>query len=368
MPARALEFYAGIGGLHLALQRSSVDGTVVQAFDWDQTACQAYRINHPPKLIEKVDISELSAAQLAAYNADLWLLSPSCQPYTVLNPNAKGGADPRAKSFLHLVQEVLPKLAEMNALPSRLLVENVAGFETSITRRTLVSTMRSLGYNTLELLLTPLQFGIPNSRLRYYFLAKKDSLQFSHVAGEGIDRIWRHIPGQGRDWVDDRFDSTEPSIHVASLSSYLDSSDETSDYSIPDKILFKWGRLFDVMFPSSRRSCCFTRGYTQLVQGAGSILQMNEELDTTSVFNEFAAARPDGPDAVRILDPLQLRYFSPGELLRIFGFNPPVNSAEVPRFRWPDTKAVTVRSQYKLIGNSVNVTVLQVLIEYLFSE
>ncbi|KAF5355832.1 hypothetical protein D9756_004315 [Leucocoprinus leucothites] len=129
MPVRALEFYAGIGGLHLALQRSSVDGVVVQAFDWDPAACQVYRINHPPEIIKKADISQLSAEQLAAYNADLWLLSPACQPYTVLNPNAKGAADPRAKSFLYLVQEVLPKLKEMNALPSRLLVENVAGFE-----------------------------------------------------------------------------------------------------------------------------------------------------------------------------------------------------------------------------------------------
>jgi len=77
----------------------------------------------------QVDISRLSAEQLAAYNADLWLLSPACQPYTVLNPNAKGAADSRAQSFLYIVQQVLPKLKEINALPSRLLVENVAGFE-----------------------------------------------------------------------------------------------------------------------------------------------------------------------------------------------------------------------------------------------
>lgn len=171
--------------------------------------------------------------------------------------------------------------------------------KTSITRQTLVSAMRSLGYNTLELLLTPLQFGVPNSRLRYYFLAKKKPLQFVHAAGEDVDRVWRHVPGQGKDWVDDRFDDpSESDVHIPSLSSYLDNLDEMSDYSIPDKVLYKWGRLFDVIYPSSRRSCCFTRGesrpipsnlldnfthsppgYTQLVQGAGSIIQMNEDLD-----------------------------------------------------------------------------------------
>jgi len=130
--------------------------------------------------------------------------------------------------------------------------------------------MRSLGYNILELLLTPLQFGVPNSRLRYYFLAKKGPLRFAHTAQEDVDRVWRHIPGQGGDWVDDRndiesdakstVDSKQPVPSIPSLSSYLDSPDETSNYSIPDKVLYKWGCLFDVIYPSSRRSCCFTRG------------------------------------------------------------------------------------------------------------
>jgi tRNA (cytosine38-C5)-methyltransferase len=71
----------------------------------------------------------VTADYLAAYAADLWLMSPSCQPYTVLNPVPKDNSDPRAKSFLHLINDVLPSLAVSNALPGRLLIENVAGFE-----------------------------------------------------------------------------------------------------------------------------------------------------------------------------------------------------------------------------------------------
>jgi tRNA (cytosine38-C5)-methyltransferase len=47
----------------------------------------------------------------------------------VLNPKAKGAADPRAQSFLHLIESVLPALSERGAAPVRLLIENVAGFE-----------------------------------------------------------------------------------------------------------------------------------------------------------------------------------------------------------------------------------------------
>jgi tRNA (cytosine38-C5)-methyltransferase len=71
----------------------------------------------------------LDSSYLAAMDADLWLMSPSCQPYTVLNPNAKGEADPRAKSFLHMINVVLPELAGLKKHPSHILVENVAGFE-----------------------------------------------------------------------------------------------------------------------------------------------------------------------------------------------------------------------------------------------
>ncbi|GLB36634.1 putative thiolase family protein [Lyophyllum shimeji] len=304
MPVRALEFYSGIGGLHLAFSRSGVDGSVVQAFDWDQTACQVYTANHPSGIIQKVDIASLTAPTLAAFQADLWLLSPACQPYTVLNPNAKGESDPRAKSFLHLIQVVLPELAALGSQPARLLIENVAGFETSTTRHLLLSTLRSLGYTTVELLLTPLQFGIPNSRLRYYLLAKQAPLKFAHVpVNQGIhDLMWRHIPGHSP-WIDRRSQqlpsesvrvgatvSEQPGRHVGL---YLDEpSDEGTLHltAIPDKVLEKWGKLFDIVLPSSGRTCCFTRGYTQLVERAGSVLQMNEDLDTAKTFDAFLQA------------------------------------------------------------------------------
>ncbi|PPQ98943.1 hypothetical protein CVT24_003570 [Panaeolus cyanescens] len=370
MPIRALEFYSGIGGLHLALTRAQPDAQVVKAFDWDQTACQVYSANHG-RIVDKVDIGLLSASDLSKYQADIWLLSPACQPYTVLNPDAKGAQDPRAQSFLHLVQTVLPELADSNDHPSRLLVENVAGFESSSTRQILVSTMRSLGYSTLEVILTPLQFGIPNSRLRYYFLAKKAPYRFADVPHEQADDVWRKLPGQMVDWCDPRFESSEGPASdnsVKPIRDYLDaSSEEPSPFSIPDKILEKWGRLFDIVTPSSRRTCCFTRGYTQLVERSGSIVQENEELQTTATFDQFLAQQSEGHDrAVEIIHPLRLRYFSPSELLRIFAFEQPSTPEREFKFKWP--QSTSKKSKYKLIGNSVNVKVVEELIRYLFHE
>lgn len=76
-----------------------------------------------------MDISSVSARDLLPLLADLWLLSPSCQPYTTINPSAKGSADPRGKSFIHLIEDVLPELVSLKQQPRYLFIENVAGFE-----------------------------------------------------------------------------------------------------------------------------------------------------------------------------------------------------------------------------------------------
>ena len=120
---------------------------------------------------------------------------------------------------------------------------------------------------SLELLLTPLQFCIPNSRLRYYLLAKKTPLHFLHVPSNKQDDIWRQIPGQGSVWFDPRLQEhvgtdSLPEINIREIRNYLDipSEGNTQKLAIPDKVLEKWGRLFDIVTPSSQRTCCFTRG------------------------------------------------------------------------------------------------------------
>ncbi|KAF7367457.1 tRNA (Cytosine(38)-C(5))-methyltransferase [Mycena sanguinolenta] len=372
---KALEFYSGIGGLHLALSRSNAPASVSHAFDWDQNACDVYSANFGPGIAGKVDIMTLTVAYLASLKASLWLLSPACQPYTVLNSSAKGELDPRAKSFIHLVQDVIPELAREDAHPTHFLVENVGGFETSTTRQILVSTLRSLGYTIAEFLLTPLQFGIPNSRLRYYLLAKRSPLSFRDLPSDEGGTL-RYIPGRGDAWIDSRLVEDNS---VLEIREYLD-PEPVSGYDIPDKILRKWGRLFDIVLPSFRRTCCFTRGYTQLVERAGSILQMNEDQDvsplyllsTATVFDVFLQEQSSAPagntlDSVRTLDSLRLRYFTPEELLRLFCFAPvPCSSPSEPPFIWPEN--ISRKTKYRLIGNSVNVRVVQELIEYLFEE
>ena len=147
---RAVEFYSGVGGWTMALEqaRQVRDGIpavrVVAAFDHSTVCNRVFAANHSTRdelcgkqpsesgpVPSQKPIERLSAADLDELAADLWLMSPPCQPYTrqrnTLEDQRKDVQDSRATSFLHLCTE----LQSMHKPPSVLVVENVVGFERS---------------------------------------------------------------------------------------------------------------------------------------------------------------------------------------------------------------------------------------------
>jgi tRNA (cytosine38-C5)-methyltransferase len=106
-----------------------------------------------------------------------------------------------------------------------------------------------IGYQTVEFLLSPLQYGIPNSRSRYYLLASTDPPSCWCALKKSGPSILSELPGD------------PPTSIVSPLYPYLDEpASISSNTTISDKILERWGTVFDIVRPSSTRSCCFTRG------------------------------------------------------------------------------------------------------------
>lgn len=76
--------------------------------------------------------------------AQLWCLSPPCQPYTkTLNAQRRDASDPRATSMLRILQQ----LPNMSQQPELLILENVEGFVGSQVHTMLKSTLASCGYH-----------------------------------------------------------------------------------------------------------------------------------------------------------------------------------------------------------------------------
>ncbi|XP_071120197.1 tRNA (cytosine(38)-C(5))-methyltransferase-like [Mytilus edulis] len=165
---RVLELYSGIGGMHCALQDSGIKYEVVAAIDVNTTANKIYRHNFKGTYLIENGIEKLTVTQIDRMKIDMILMSPPCQPFTRVGKKLDID-DLRTKSFLHLL-DLLPQLTHC---PSYILVENVKGFEESQTRDLLIKALQKCQFHLQEFMLTPLQFGIPNSRLRYYMIAKR---------------------------------------------------------------------------------------------------------------------------------------------------------------------------------------------------
>ncbi|KAI9592523.1 S-adenosyl-L-methionine-dependent methyltransferase [Syncephalis fuscata] len=377
-PIRVVEFYAGIGGMHASLNEANIDAEVVLALDVNDVTRTIYGYNYPnvkmsAKLVESISVKEYDSLK-----ADMYLMSPPCQPYTRTGKQL-GSEDNRAKSFLNIID----MLGEMQHPPQYLLVENVKGFETSETRQVLVDQLDKLGYVFEEYLLTPLQFGIPNARLRYYLLAKRKPLSFIGYTNDasntdGYSPIKYTLLG-AISQIDSRHLSQMDMAEAHSLEGVraieeIIESDAsiTSSYAIPNSLLLKHGRQFDIIKLDSRRSCCFTKGYGHHVRGTGSILQTNQQADTTDTFNQAWA--PSGTSGhnndnestnetestvnISLIESLGLRYFTEREIARLMGFP--------ETFAFPES--VTRRQRYRALGNSLNVKVVAALISHLVAS
>ncbi|EEB06270.1 DNA methyltransferase [Schizosaccharomyces japonicus yFS275] len=311
---RVLELYSGIGGMHFALQKLNIDFKVVLAVDINPLANQIYNENFG-KIAKHYDISTLTKEQLDALRCDLWTLSPSCQPYTRLGKQ-QGHADPRAAAFLHVL-EILPTCSYK---PKFIFIENVFGFETSWTAEKCREVLKASGYVFHEVLLSPFQIGIPNSRLRWYGLAR--------LKRDEIENSWNP-----------KLSFPDKAETIRPINNYLDKEVNMEKHSVPVDILQKYGHQLDIVKPSDTHSCCFTRGYTHLVQGSGSVLQMSDHEDIKKAFLEN---RYD----------LCLRYFTVREIARIMGFP--------EEFTWQASGA-SDKAMYRLLGNSINIHVVSAL-------
>lgn len=239
---------------------------------------------------------------------------------------------------------VLPQVASIKYL----LLENVCGFEKSKARELVVSSLKSAGFEIQELLVCPRQIGIPNSRLRYYLLAKrKEKVQWSFEKSEKLIENFDILSNN----LEDMNISTDSPARVAD---YLDTDKEVvEEVMVPEKLLAKRSKVLDIVREDSLISCCFTAGYTRYCVGTGSVLQaVGEREDMDRVYSKLEV------EGVEVLSELKLRYFTPREVASLLGFP--------DDFSFPNT--ITLRQRYKALGNSLNVTVVGILIYSLVKE
>ena len=385
---RFIEFYAGVGGwttaLHLAAKKvADKNGAGIAleccaALDHSDLCNSVYQHNHREKsqTCRQCRIEEISPEQLNQWSADMWLMSPPCQPHTRQHSNQdKDLDDARSTSFLHLVHLLKSPHVEAAAIPSI-----IVGFQLSNSFDTFLDALTVLGYHMAHFILEPTQLGYPNDRPRYFAVAIRNSSDHRLAVDEHsplfsyfttLQRspprtdplaIQTAIPALGVHEI-----PTDSDEAVRSLAEFLDEPTVLTMMGLqvsPDTMKRTAAWCFDIVAPASRRSACFTSGYGRFIRGTGSILYIPKEdgTDQSAVPHATLPLPLQDPkdrefqaDWIKELDldTARLRYFSGTEMARLLGF--PLS------FSFPTH--VTTKQQWKLMGNSLNVSVAAKVIE-----
>jgi tRNA (cytosine38-C5)-methyltransferase len=277
--------------------------------------------------------------------AHVWMMSPPCQPHTRQHDNQDRELDdPRSASFLH----VCSLLDQLINLPTIILLENVVGFENSQSFNRFQAVLLKRSYRIGKFLLQPHQVGIPNDRPRFYLVAILHScLDSANPLSQRYFNNQLHTSLPELD-LRDRDPSTLPLIAEFVRATASNSSEMLK---VPASVLSRpSGWCFDIVTPKSQRSACFTSGYGSYVKGTGSILY--DEADATMSL-ETPEEREFDSNWMKGMDPDRFRYFSGEEMARLMGFD--------DQFAFPPH--VTLKQQWKLVGNSLNVRVASRLVQ-----
>ncbi|XP_078136820.1 tRNA (cytosine(38)-C(5))-methyltransferase isoform X1 [Sander vitreus] len=360
---------------------SGIPAQVVAAIDINTTANQIYGHNFPDTALWNKTIEGISLDDFNKLSIDMILMSPPCQPFTRLGLQGDI-ADLRTKSFLYIL-DLLPRLRR---LPRFILLENVKGFESSSARECLVKTLVECGYTFHEIMVSPTSVGMPNSRLRYFLIAKISTENFISskildafphpaerdfpepptVSSPPCSGTWQPEEGKQGGQVLYKLETTMDAqrkrsqnndLSVRQVQDFLQPQTEVNmeDFLLPPKTLLRYALLLDIVRPTCRRSVCFTKGYGRYVEGTGSVLQCCMETEMDHVFGGLDQCSEE--EKLQRLLKLKLRYFTPREVANLMGFP--------QSFSFPEQ--ISTRQQYRVLGNSLNVVVVARLLQLLVS-
>ena len=351
-----VELFSGIGGMRLALERANVFNKSEVHFTAIDNNCNAnavYKANFMNLSsetrvlegnIESFDVERLLASSVDG--CEILTLSPPCQPYTRKGKN-RGEKDARSTALARII-DIFEDAGEekeesvgtrTTALPKRILLENVVGFELGTERERFIEALKKNEYHVKEFVgLSPeTMLGVPVKRPRYYLLARREKVGSFDI---------------------NSFES--PSVE--DIAKYLDGEIEIG-LEIEKKKIEKYWKFFDVVnvASSSNVASTFTSGYGKTVFSGSYILFDNCDIAKRDVHanNAYRLVKDDNSEsdeqfAERVSR--SMRYFSPRELCRLHGIK--------EQFVFPSS--LSKRQQYKLIGNGISVNVVSKLLEYLF--
>lgn len=362
-----IELFSGIGGFHLALKsylKSSklFKNTQLNLYPFDNN-CNANKVYQKNFniIVNNKNIEHLNHNDLDKLKAFIITMSPPCQPYSRAGIK-KDLKDNRSCALHHFCDKILPK---MKFLPNYLMLENVIGFESSLSCKHFIKSIIKCGYQYKIYSIDPPQIGIPNTRKRIYILAKKVNTnlnkknQIDTETSIDIDIITKLAMNDYHNYH----------INKLKIGDFImkNNDDNNDKYMIDMNKIDKYkGYKFNVVTMNDENSECFTKSYgikKKFIKGSGSLfasklIDKDDMIKFKNKYQKLCKIKNDKnhQEIMQLLSNIGLRFFTPREMSLLMGFP--------SDFLFPND--MNDSQFYKLIGNSVNCHVVTILLSILF--
>ena len=172
---KAIDLFAGIGGIRLGFEQAIPDITTVFVSEWDKYAQKTYKDNFRDDFEIAGDITQISADSIP--NFDICLAGFPCQAFSYagkrlgFNDNYKDLC--RGTLFLDVA-----RICDYHK-PKVIFAENVKGLvhhDKGRTFKVITNAFESLGYTVFSKILNSKNYGVPQNRERIYIVAFRNDL------------------------------------------------------------------------------------------------------------------------------------------------------------------------------------------------
>ncbi len=215
---KVIDLFCGCGGISVGFELTK-KCKVIGAIDFNEQACDTYKLNFPSSKVLCGDITQISVSDTGFKDIDIIVGGPPCQGFSALNRHNKDlENDPRNVlffQFIRFVKELQPKA---------IMIENVRQILTSkqgYAKNTICQILNELGYNIDYKVLNASDYGVPQKRMRAVFVGvRKDIGTFA------FDSLKTRVV-KTKTTVDEAFEDLYP---------IEDSTSKSSDHKI-DKLI-----------------------------------------------------------------------------------------------------------------------------------
>lgn len=173
-----IDLFAGCGGLSTGFEMAGYN--IPLAIEKDEWASETYKCNHPQTKVITEDIIQIqdlsSLLDDSSMEIDGIIGGPPCQGFSLSGNRDK--RDPRNSLFMEFVRFVKyyePRFFVMENVTGILSMQTKSG---ELVKNVILNEYDKAGYNVEIYVLNAAEFGVPQSRIRVFFIGLRKDIEF----------------------------------------------------------------------------------------------------------------------------------------------------------------------------------------------